>query len=46
MIEITILDNLTRITTNDLNIFIEGGFEIKKEGAKAPTVNVIAENQQ
>ena len=46
MVEITIIDNLTNIKTNDLDIIIEGNFEIKKEGAEAPVVNVIATNQQ
>ena len=46
MVEIIILDNLTKIKTNDLDIFIEGDFELKKEGAKAPTVSVIGYNQQ
>lgn len=46
MVEITINENLTRISTNDLNVLIEGDFEIKKKGAEAPVVNVIATNQQ
>ncbi len=46
MIEILIIDNQTIIKTENLKINIEGGFEIKKEGAKAPTINVIGYNQQ
>lgn len=45
MIEITIIDNKTKIQTNDINIYINGGFELKKEGAKAPTLNVIGYTQ-
>lgn len=46
MIEITILNEHTQIETNDLNIFIEGDFELKKEGTEVPTINVIAGSQQ
>lgn len=46
MIEITIIDNETKIQTNDLNICIEGNFELKKEGAEAPTLNVIGYTQK
>lgn len=46
MIEITILDGHTKIETNDLNMYIEGDFELKKEGTEVPTINVIAGNQQ
>lgn len=46
MIEIIINGNLSKIKTNDIEIYIEGSFEIKKEGAKAPTVNVIADKQK
>lgn len=46
MVEIIINDNITKIKTNDLQISIEGAFELKKEGAEAPEVNVIANNQR
>lgn len=46
MIEIIINDNLTKIKTNDIEIYIEGSFEIKKEGAEASIVNVIANKQK
>lgn len=46
MIEILIINNQTKIKTNDIEVKIEGGFEIKKKGAEAPIINVIAENQQ
>lgn len=46
MIEIFFMDNVTNIKTNDIEIFIEGSFEIKKEGAKAPTIKVIADKQR
>jgi hypothetical protein len=46
MVEILIIDNQTIIKTNDIKINIEGSFEIKKEGAKAPTINVIGYSQQ
>lgn len=46
MIEITIVDNLTKITTNDLHVIINGSFLLKKEGAEAPIINVIADSQQ
>lgn len=46
MVEITILDNQTKIKTNDMEVYIEGSFEIKKKGAEAPVVNVIAETQK
>lgn len=42
MIQITILNNQTKIITNDLKINIEGSFEIKKEGAEAPIINVVS----
>ena len=42
MIEILINNNTTNIKTQDIDIFIEGSFEIKKEGAEAPIINVIA----
>ena len=45
MVEITILENTTNIKTNDINIFIDGDFELKKEGVKAPEVSVIANSQ-
>lgn len=45
MIEIIIDGNLTKIKTNDIDVYIEGSFEIKKEGAEAPVVNVIASKQ-
>lgn len=41
MIEITIIDNQTNIKTNDLQIHIEGNFEIKKS-AEAPIINVVS----
>ena len=43
--EIVINNNISKIKTNDINIYIEGSFEIKKEGAEAPVVNVIANKQ-
>lgn len=46
MVQITIIDNHTKIETNNLHVYIEGGFEIKKRGAEAPVVNVIAEMQK
>ena len=46
MVEIVILENATNIKTNDIEIYIEGSFEIKKEGAKAPIISVIANSQQ
>lgn len=42
MIEIIILDDHTKIETNDLTICIEGDFELKKEGAEAPVINVAS----
>lgn len=42
MVEITINDNVTSIKTNDIQIFIEGSFEIKKKGAEAPIINVAS----
>lgn len=45
VIEIIILDNRTKIKTNDIEIFIEGNFEIKKNGAEAPIISEI-NNQQ
>ena len=42
MVEITINDNVTSIKTNDIKIFIEGSFEIKKKGAEAPIINVAS----
>lgn len=46
MIEIFITDNIANIKTNDIEILIEGSFEIKKEGAKAPTIKVISKSQK
>ena len=46
MIEIVINDNVTNIKANDIEVYIEGSFEIKKEGAEAPIVNVIANKQK
>lgn len=46
MIEIIINDNVTSIKTNDIEFCIEGSFEIKKEGAEAPIVSVIANKQK
>lgn len=46
MIEIVINDNVTNIKTNDIEVYIEGSFEIKKEGAEAPVVNVIANKRK
>lgn len=42
MVEITINDNVANIKTNDVQIFITGSFEIKKEGAEAPIINVAS----
>lgn len=42
MIQIVINNNQTKIKTNDLEIHIEGSFEIKKEGAEAPIINVAS----
>ena len=39
-------DNQTKIETNDLNIYIEGDFELKKEGTEVPTISVIADKQK
>lgn len=46
MIEIVINNNITNIKTDDIEVYIEGSFEIKKEGAEAPIVNVIANKQK
>lgn len=46
MVQIAIIDNKTNIKTNDLEIYIEGNFEIKKKGAEAPIINVIADKQK
>ena len=45
MVEILINDNVTNIKTNDINVFINGEFEITKKGAEAPVINVIADKQ-
>lgn len=45
MVEILINDNISNIKTNDINIFINGDFEITKKGAEAPIINVIANKQ-
>lgn len=45
MVEIIINENLTKIKTNDIEIYIKGSFEIRKEGAEAPVINVIAKKQ-
>lgn len=42
MVEIIINDNIASIKTNDIQVTIEGSFEIKKEGAEAPTINVAS----
>lgn len=42
MIEIIINDNITSIKTNNMNVIIEGSFQIKKEGAEAPIINVAS----
>lgn len=42
MIQIIINDNITNIETNELKVSIEGNFQIKKEGAEAPVINVVA----
>ena len=42
MIEIVIIENKTSIKTSDLQLYINGSFEIKKEGAEAPIINVTA----
>lgn len=41
MVEIIINDNITNIKTNDIQVIIEGCFEIKK-GAEALTINVAS----
>lgn len=46
MVEIIIIDNKSKIKTNDIEIYIDGPFEIKKEGAEAPIVNVIVKKQR
>lgn len=46
MAEIIINDNITSIKTNDLQVLIEGSFEIKKEGAEAPIINVASVKKQ
>lgn len=43
MVEITIINNQAKIKTNDLEIYIEGSFEIKKTGAEAPIVSITSE---
>lgn len=45
MIEVIINDNLTKIKTNNIEIYIRGSFEIKKEGAEAPVINEIAKRK-
>lgn len=42
MIQIIINDNHAEIKTNDIVLYIEGGFSIKKEGAEAPIINVAS----
>lgn len=42
MVQIIIDDNQTKIKTNELEIYIEGSFQIKKEGAEAPIINVAS----
>lgn len=42
MVQIIINDEKTNIKTNDLEINLEGRFEIKKEGAEAPVINVAS----
>lgn len=42
MVEIIIINNQTKIKTKDLQINIEGGFEIKKEGDNAPTIKLVS----
>ena len=42
MVEIIINDNITSIKTNDIQVIIEGDFQIKKEGAAAPVINVAS----
>lgn len=42
MVEIIINDNQTVVKTNDLEVRIEGKFELKKEGAEAPIINVAS----
>ena len=46
MVEIVFNDNITSIKTSDLQIYVEGSLEIKKEGAEAPIIKVIANSQQ
>ena len=46
MIEITIIGNNTKFKTNDLELYIEGDFEIKKIGTEVPIIKVIEDNQQ
>ena len=46
MIQITINANQTNIKTNELEVNIEGSFELKKEGDNAPIISVIANSQQ
>ncbi len=42
MVQILINGNITNIKTNELEVNIEGTYEIKKEGAEAPIVNVAS----
>jgi hypothetical protein len=42
MVEIIINDNITSIKTNDIQVIVEGNFQIKKEGAEAPVINVAS----
>ena len=46
MVEIVVNSNQTVVKTNDIEIHIEGSFELKKEGAEAPIINVIANKQK
>lgn len=46
MVQITIIDNQANIKTEDIQIYLEGDFEIKKKGAEAPTINVIANKRK
>lgn len=44
MVQITIIDNQTRIGTDDVEIFIEGNFELKKKTPVAGTTDAVKLN--
>lgn len=42
MIQIIINDSIANIKTNELEVNIQGTYEIKKEGSEAPVINVTS----